>query len=64
VDDAIAMAIAVVTGAPVQTTGEYFNGVTMVPAKQSEVITVDQSNVVEALIDSGYYEASQFTGLD
>jgi len=64
VDDAIAMAIAVVTGAPVQTTGEYFNGVTMVPAKQSEVITVDQTNVQQALIDSGYYEASQFTGLD
>jgi putative multiple sugar transport system substrate-binding protein len=64
VDDAIAMAISVVTGATVETTGEYDNGVTMVPAKQSEVITVDQSNVQEALIDSGYYEASQFTGLD
>ncbi|MBW6466411.1 MAG: sugar-binding protein [Brevefilum sp.] len=64
VDDAIAMAISVVTGATVETTGEYDNGVTMVPAKQSMVITVDQSNVVEALIDSGYYEASQFTGLD
>jgi putative multiple sugar transport system substrate-binding protein len=36
----------------------------MVPAKQSEVITVDQSNVQEALIDSGYYDASEFTGLD
>jgi putative multiple sugar transport system substrate-binding protein len=64
VDDAIAMAISVVTGAAVETTGEYDNGVTMVPAKQSEVITVDQSNVQETLIDSGYYEASQFTGLD
>ena len=64
VDDAIAMAISVVTGAAVETTGEYDNGVTMVPAKQSEVITVDQSNVVEALIDSGYYDASEFTGLD
>jgi putative multiple sugar transport system substrate-binding protein len=64
VDDAIAMAISVVTGAAVETTGEYDNGVTMVPAKQSVVITVDQSNVQEALIDSGYYEASQFTGLE
>lgn len=64
VDDAIAMAISVVTGAAVETTGEYDNGVTMVPAKQSEVITVDQANVVEALIDSGYYEADQFTGLE
>jgi len=64
VDDAIAMAISVVTDAAVETTGEYDNGVTMVPAKQSEVITVDQSNVQEALIDSGYYDASEFTGLD
>ncbi len=34
------------------------------PAKQSEVVTVDKDNVVKELIDSGYYEASQFTGLD
>jgi putative multiple sugar transport system substrate-binding protein len=27
------------------------------------VITVDQTNVQEALIDSGYYDASEFTGL-
>jgi len=36
----------------------------MVPAKQSEVISVDQDNVVEAIIDSGYWDASEFTGLD
>jgi putative multiple sugar transport system substrate-binding protein len=34
-----------------------------VPAKPSVVVTVDQSNVKEALIDSGYYTADQFTGL-
>jgi hypothetical protein len=28
------------------------------------VVTVDQSNVQEALIDSGYYDASEFTGLE
>jgi putative multiple sugar transport system substrate-binding protein len=27
------------------------------------VVTVDQTNVQEALIDSGYYDASEFTGL-
>ncbi|MDW7754654.1 MAG: sugar-binding protein [Brevefilum sp.] len=64
VDDAIAMAISVVKGETVETTGEYDNGVTMVPAKQSEVISVDQDNVVEAIIDSGYWDASEFTGLD
>ena len=64
VDDAIAMAISVVLGEEVETTGAYDNGVIDVPAKQSVVITVDADNVVEALIDSGYYEASEFTGLD
>jgi putative multiple sugar transport system substrate-binding protein len=34
-----------------------------VPAKPSVVVTVDKSNVKEALIDSGYYQASEFTGL-
>ena len=64
VDDAIAMAISVVQGETVETTGEYDNGVIMVPAKQSEVITVDRDNVQEAIIDSGYWDASEFTGLD
>jgi branched-chain amino acid transport system substrate-binding protein len=64
VDDAIEMAISVVEDESVETTGEYDNGVIMVPAKQSEVITVDQSNVQETIIDSGYWDASEFTGLD
>ncbi len=64
VDDAIEMAISVVQGEEVETTGEYDNGVIMVPAKQSEVITVDKDNVQEAIIDSGYWDASEFTGLD
>ncbi len=34
-----------------------------VPAKQSEVVTVDAANVQAALIDSGYYAAADFTGL-
>jgi putative multiple sugar transport system substrate-binding protein len=64
VDDAISMAISVVEGEEPETTGEYDNGVKMVPAKQSEVITVDRDNVQEAIIDSGYWDASEFTGLD
>jgi len=34
-----------------------------VPAIQSPVVSVDKTNVKEALIDSGYYSASDFTGL-
>ena len=64
VDDAIAMAVSVVENQTVETTGAYNNGVIDVPAKQSEVVTVDKDNVVEALIDSGYYDASEFTGLE
>jgi len=63
VRDAIGTAVALLKGEEPDTTGSYDNGVIDVPAKQSEVITVDQSNVVEALIDSGYYDASEFTGL-
>jgi putative multiple sugar transport system substrate-binding protein len=58
------MAIAVLEGNTPQTTGSYNNNVTDVPAKQTEVIVVDQDSVKSALIDSGYYEASEFTGLE
>ena len=63
VSDAIAASIAYLTGGTPEETATYNNGVIDVPAKPSEVVTVDQSNVVEALIDSGYYDASEFTGL-
>jgi len=64
VKDAIGMAVSLLTGSMPDTTGAYDNGAIDVPAKQSEVIAVDKDNVVEALIDSGYYEASEFTGLE
>ena len=35
-----------------------------VPAIQSAVVTVDKANVQSTLIDSGYYDAADFTGLD
>ena len=63
VSDAIAAAVAYLQGsAPPQTT-TYNNGQIDVPAKPSIVISVDKDNVQQALIDSGYYEAGEFTGL-
>ena len=42
---------------------KYTNGKIDVPAAPSVVVTVDAANVKAALIDSGYYKASDFTGL-
>ena len=63
VSDAIAAAVAYLEGSTPEQTATYNNGVIDVPAKPSVVVTVDQSNVVAALIDSGYYAATEFTGL-
>ncbi len=64
VADAIAAAVTFLTGGTPEETTTYNNGNIDVPAKPSEVITVDQDNVQEAVIDSGYWDASEFTGLD
>ena len=64
VKDAIGMAVALLEGKSPVTTGSYNNGKIDVPAKQSEVISVDAANVKAALIDSGYYQAGEFTGLE
>ena len=64
VKDAIGMAVALLEGKTPETTGAYDNGKIQVPAKQSEVISVDKANVKAALIDSGYYQAGDFTGLE
>jgi putative multiple sugar transport system substrate-binding protein len=63
VSDAIAAAVAYLTGKTPEKTNTYNNGKIDVPAKPSVVVTVDKSNVQAALIDSGYYKASDFTGL-
>jgi len=63
VDDAIAAAIAFLEGGTPEQTNTYNNGVIDVPAKPSVVIAVDKVNVKEAIIDSGYWPASDFTGL-
>ncbi len=63
VRDSVRMATDVLAGRVPVTTGAYDNGKKQVAAKQTEVITVTQANVKAALIDSGYYPASDFSGL-
>ena len=63
VKDAIAAAVALLEDKTPTAKGAYNNGSVDVPAIQSEVVTVDSANVKSALIDSGYYLASDFTGL-
>ena len=64
VADSITMAVSILKGEDPQTTGSYNNKKVDVKAKQTEVIVVDKANVKSALIDSGYYAASDFTGLN
>lgn len=64
VTDAMGMAITILDGTTPETTGSYDNGAKEIEAMQSEVIVVDQENVQSALIDSEYYDASDFTGLE
>jgi putative multiple sugar transport system substrate-binding protein len=63
VADAIDMAIDILDDKKPATTGSYNNGKVDVKAKQTDVIVVDEENVKKELIDSEYYEASEFTGL-
>jgi len=63
VKGAITTATEVLEGATIDTNGEYDNGAVVVPAKDIQVITVTTDNVQQTIIDSGYYEASDFTGL-
>lgn len=63
VKDSISMAVSILKGEEPKTTGSYNNKKVDVKALQTQVIVVDQANVKSALIDSGYYAASDFTGL-
>jgi putative multiple sugar transport system substrate-binding protein len=63
VDDAIKAAVALLKDETPASKGSYNNGTVDVPAIQSPVVTVDKDNVKAVLIDSGYYPASDFTGL-
>ena len=64
VADAIAAAITYLEGGTPEETNTYNNGVIDVPAKPSAVVSVDKDNVQAVIIDSGYWDASEFTGLD
>lgn len=63
VKDSIGMAVSILKGETPETTGSYNNNKVDVKAKQTEVVVVDKANVKAALIDSGYYDAKDFTGL-
>ncbi|KPB06177.1 sugar ABC transporter substrate-binding protein [Bacillus sp. CHD6a] len=63
VTDAMGIAVEILDGKTPETTGFYDNGEVEVKAKQTDVIVVDEENVQQELIDSEYYEASEFTGL-
>ncbi len=63
VKDSIDMAVSVLENKEPETTGSYNNGKIDVKAKQTEVIVVKEDNVKSALIESGYYPATDFTGL-
>lgn len=63
VNDAIAAAVAYLKGgAPAKTT-TYNNGKADIPAKPSAILTVTKENVKSAIVDSGYYPSSYFSGL-
>lgn len=62
--DSVAMAVSVLNGETVATDTTYNNGNIDVPAKQTAIIVVTMENVKAALIDSEYYDASEFTGLE
>lgn len=61
--DAIAAAMAFSKGQTPEATTTYDNGKAKIPSKPSAVVVVTKANVQSALIDSGYYQASDFTGL-
>ncbi|MCM1160321.1 MAG: sugar-binding protein [Roseburia sp.] len=62
--DSVAMAVSILNGDTPATDTTYNNEAKDVPAKQTDIVVVTQDNVKEALIDSEYYDASEFTGLE
>ena len=62
--DSVAMAVSILAGETPATDTTYNNEVIDVPAKQTDIVVVTKDNVKAALIDSEYYAASDFTGLE
>ncbi len=63
VKDAVNAAAAYLKGQTPEQTNTYNNGKIDVPAKPSAIITVTKDNVKAEIVDSGYWPASDFTGL-
>lgn len=63
VTDAIATATSILKDETPDAAGVTNNGKADIKTKQTDIIVVDQDSVKSALIDSGYYQASDFTGL-
>lgn len=61
--DSVDMAVSILKEETPETDTTYDNEAKEVPAKQTDIVVVTKDNVQDALIDSGYYEASEFTGL-
>ena len=62
--DSVAMAVDILDGKEPATDSSYNNEKIDVPAKQTAIVVVTKDNVKEALVDSGYFEASDFTGFE
>lgn len=62
--DSVAMAVDILGGKTPTTDATYDNEKKEVPAKQTSIVVVTKDNVKSALVDSGYYEASAFKGLE
>ena len=63
VQDAINAAVAYLKNEKPPVTQTYNNGAADIPAKPSAIITVTKDNVKKEIVDSGYWPASDFTGL-
>ncbi len=59
---AVAAAVAFLKGGTPVANTSYHNGATDVPAMTSAIVTVTRDNIQAALIDSGYFKASDFSG--
>ena len=62
--ESVSMAVDVLDGKTPATDTTYNNEKIDVPAKQTPIVVVTKDNVKSALVDSGYYAASDFTGLE
>ncbi|HRA53661.1 MAG TPA: sugar ABC transporter substrate-binding protein [Thermoflexales bacterium] len=64
VKDAISAALSFLKNETPAKTASYDNGKAQIPAKPSAIVTVTKANVKAAVVDSGYYPATDFKGLE